>query len=130
MSSGRPAAMAKMLIDAADRAEAWTEADRHDLGIGDIAKLAGDRDCLGPEHRIELVDGRPERFCEPAFVHLVASSGGLAPHGFRNAARLVPNLGQTICLGGCRHRALVRNVCVWWVGGGRAPVIPAAVRKR
>src|SRR3546814_20187787 len=103
MSSGRPAAMAKMLIDAADRAEAWTEADRHDLGIGDIAKLAGDRDCLGPEHRIELVDGRPERFCEPAFVHLVASSGGLAHHGLdRKSVVSGKSVSVRVDLGGRR----------------------------
>src|SRR3546814_17014828 len=86
------------------------------------------RDCLGPEHRIELVDGRPERFCEPALVHLVASSGGLAHHGFRNAARLVPKLGQPIRLGGCRQRVLLRNVRLWWAGSGRDRVCPPRVR--
>src|SRR3546814_13038383 len=101
-----------------------------DLGIGDIAKLAGDRDCLGPEHRIELVDGRPERFCEPAFVHLVASSGGLAHHGFRNAARLVPKLGQTICLGGCRQRVMLRTVRLWGGGFGRHRGSPSTVLTR
>src|SRR3546814_18984331 len=86
------------------------------------------RDCLGPEHRIELVDGRPERFCEPAFVHLVASSGGLALYGFRNAARLVPTLGQTFRLGGCRPRVILRTVRLGWAVFGRGLLSPAAVR--
>lgn len=46
MASGMTTAVAVVLVDAADRAEAWSETGGHDLGIVDIAKLGGDRDCL------------------------------------------------------------------------------------
>ncbi|CAH0353970.1 hypothetical protein SPH9361_02825 [Sphingobium sp. CECT 9361] len=46
MASGMTTAVAVVLVDAADRAEAGSETSGHDLGIVDIAKLGGDRDCL------------------------------------------------------------------------------------